>query len=116
MIENPPANAGGGKRQGFNTWVWKIPWGRAWQPTPIFLSGESSWAEEPVRLQSIGSHSHTTERLSSALVLKDRNQRSHILKELPPLRYFYEDGGLTLLENSRTCKEIEPVNPKEIQP
>ena len=41
MIENPPANAGGGKRQGFNTWVWKIPWGRAWQPTPIFLPGES---------------------------------------------------------------------------
>ena len=21
-------------------WAWKIPWGRAWQPTPIFLPGE----------------------------------------------------------------------------
>ena len=21
-------------------WVWKIPWRRAWQPTPVFLSGE----------------------------------------------------------------------------
>ena len=28
------------KRCGFNPWVWKIPWRRAWQPTPIFLPGE----------------------------------------------------------------------------
>ena len=24
------------KRCGFNPWVWKIPWRRAWQPTPVF--------------------------------------------------------------------------------
>ena len=29
------------KRCGFDPWVGKIPWRRAWQPTPIFLSGES---------------------------------------------------------------------------
>ena len=29
------------KRQGFDPWVGKIPWRRAWQPTPIFLPGES---------------------------------------------------------------------------
>ena len=28
------------KRCGFNPWVWKIPWRRAWQPTPVFLPGE----------------------------------------------------------------------------
>ena len=28
------------KRLGFNPWVWKIPW-RTWQPTPVFLPGES---------------------------------------------------------------------------
>ena len=28
-------------RPGFNPWVWKIPWRRAWQPTPVFLPGES---------------------------------------------------------------------------
>ena len=27
--------------QGFDSWVWKIPWRRAWQPTPVFLLGES---------------------------------------------------------------------------
>ena len=29
------------KRHGFNTWVGKIPCRRAWQPTPVFLPGES---------------------------------------------------------------------------
>ena len=26
---------------GFNSWVRKIPWKRKWQPTPVFLLGES---------------------------------------------------------------------------
>ena len=29
------------KRCGFNPWVGKIFWSRAWKPTPAFLSGES---------------------------------------------------------------------------
>ena len=29
------------KRLRFNPWVWKIPWRRAWQPIPVFLSGKS---------------------------------------------------------------------------
>ena len=29
------------KRPGFNPWVGKIPWRRAWWPTPVFLPGES---------------------------------------------------------------------------
>ena len=39
----------------FDPWVGKIPWMRAWQPTPVFLPGESPWAEKPEGLQSIGS-------------------------------------------------------------
>ena len=38
------------KRLGFDPLVGKIPWRRAWQPTPVFLPGESPWTEEPVRL------------------------------------------------------------------
>ena len=41
VIKNPPASAGDVKRRGFNPWVGKIPWRRAWQPTPVFLPGES---------------------------------------------------------------------------
>ena len=32
----------------------KFPWRWAWQPAPVFLLGESSWTEEPGRLQSMG--------------------------------------------------------------
>ena len=43
------------KRCEFNPWVRKIPWRRAWQPTPLFLPGEILWTEEPGGLQSRGS-------------------------------------------------------------
>ena len=46
-VKNPPAM--------WETWVEKIPWRRAWQPTPVFLPGESPWTEEHGRLQSTGS-------------------------------------------------------------
>ena len=38
------------KRGGFDPWVRKILCRRAWQPTPVFLPGESPWTEEPGRL------------------------------------------------------------------
>ena len=41
------------KRCGFNPWVRKIPWRRAWQPVPVFLPGESPWTEKPGGLQSM---------------------------------------------------------------
>jgi len=40
-------------RPGFNLWAGKIPWRIAWQPTPVFLPGESPWTEEPDGLQSM---------------------------------------------------------------
>ena len=36
------------------TWVGKIPWKRTWQPSPVFLPGESPWTEEPGGLWSKG--------------------------------------------------------------
>ena len=38
VVKNPPANA---RRCGFDPWVGKIPWRRKWQPSPVFLPGES---------------------------------------------------------------------------
>ena len=29
------------RRPGLDPWVGKIPWSRKWQPTPVFLPGES---------------------------------------------------------------------------
>ena len=52
------------RRPGFDPWVRKIPWRRAWQPTPVLLEEfprtkkkkkEFPRTEEPGRLQSMGS-------------------------------------------------------------
>ena len=49
MVKNPPAV----QETGVWSWVGKIPWRRAWQPTPVFLPGESPWTEESGGLQSM---------------------------------------------------------------
>ena len=43
-------------RPQFSSWVGKILWRRARQPTPVFLPGESPWTEGPGGLSSMGSH------------------------------------------------------------
>ena len=52
-----------GSIPGFNPWVGKIPWRKAWQPIPVFLPGESPWTEEPGEGHSLWGHSEldTTE-------------------------------------------------------
>ena len=49
MIKNPPANTG----DRFNPRVWKSPWRRKRQNTPVFLPGKSH-EEKPGGLQSTG--------------------------------------------------------------
>ena len=38
--KEPACQCGRHERHGFDPWVGKIPWRRAWQPTPVFLPGE----------------------------------------------------------------------------
>ena len=53
------------QRHGFNPWVGKIPWRRAWQPTlPLFLPGESHGQRSlvvysPQGLKEATWHTHT---------------------------------------------------------
>ena len=42
------------RRRGYDPWVRKIRRSGKWQPTPVFLPGESPWTEEFGGLQSIG--------------------------------------------------------------
>ena len=43
------------RRCRFDSWVWKIPWRRKWQDTPVFLPRKKiSWTEEPGGLHSKG--------------------------------------------------------------
>ena len=56
-----------GKRPGFDPWVGKIPWSRAWQSTPVFLPGESHGRRSLVGYSPWGHKElDMTERLSTA--------------------------------------------------
>ena len=41
LVVKPTCRCRRQKRRGFSPWVRKIPWRTAWQPTPVFLPGES---------------------------------------------------------------------------
>ena len=51
VVKNLTANEGDIRDSGSIPGVRKIPWRRVWQPTPVFLPGESPWTE------SLGSYS-----------------------------------------------------------
>ena len=53
MVKNPPASAGDRRDMGLIPGLGRPPGGGHWQPTPVFLTGESPWTEEPGRLQRI---------------------------------------------------------------
>ena len=62
------------KRRGFDPWVGKIPWRRAWQTTPVFLLGESHgqrslagyspWGHKESDMTEVTEHRHSTGPLS----------------------------------------------------
>ena len=58
------------KRCGLHPWVGKIPWRRAWQPTPVFLPGKSHGQRSPAGYSPWGcENSDTTEMTQHACVL-----------------------------------------------
>ena len=69
--EGPSCQCRRHKRRGFNPWVGKIPWRRAWESTPVFFT----WIQELGRLQSIGS-----QRVGQDWVT---NTHTHTLKSFP---------------------------------
>ena len=48
------------RRHRFDPWAGKIPWRRKWQPTPVFLPGESHGQRSLGGLQFMGLQSRTT--------------------------------------------------------
>ena len=70
VVKNSPANVGDIKRCGFDPWVGKNPWRRAWQPTPVFLPRESHgqrslvgygpWGHKELDMTEVTEHSRKT--------------------------------------------------------
>ena len=81
--------------------VGKIPWRRAWQPTLVFLPGESPWTKEPGRLQSMGwqrvcawlsahthTHTHTNNKGLSDHSGNSKGFRSYVPRMETNQKYF----------------------------
>ena len=80
----------GHRRCGIDPRVGKIPWRREWQPTPVFLSGKISWAEEAGGMHSPWGH-------------KESDTTVCICHAMPRLNSCMADGGLGH-PNSKTSR------------
>ena len=90
----------------WEAWVGKIPWRRAWQPSPVFLPGESPWTEEPDGLQSVGSQSWTG--LS--------NFDFHTIKDLILLNFkMTDEPAYSMLKKSGELGEIVNTSHNKIK-
>ena len=69
------------KRCGFDPWVGKIPWRRAWQPFPVFVPGESH------RQRSLAGYSPWCHKESDTTEASEQSAPS--LKSLPTLKLRY---------------------------
>ena len=67
VVKNPPADARDVRDRGFDLWVGKMPQRRQWQPTTVFVPGESHGQRSPVGYSSWGhKESDTTEVIQHA--------------------------------------------------
>ena len=76
------------RKPGFDPWVGKIPWRRAWQPTPVFLPGEFHGQRSLVGCDPWDcTELDTTEATeqSKALILKVENSYCSEFLQIPKL-------------------------------
>ena len=101
VVKNLPANAGN-MRRGFHPWVGKIPWRRAWQPTAVFLPGESQ------RQRSLVGYSPSGHRVEHDW---SRSARTHAHTQVFSIHLlihidFWHLGRLGISELLALCKQI----------
>ena len=84
MVKNLPEC----ERTRFNSWIRKIPWRREWQPTPVFLPGESN-GRRKLAGYSLWGHkkSDTTEWLTVSLSACSLTSSQLIKKASQLLKY-----------------------------
>ena len=108
------------KRCGFDPWVGKIPWRRAWQPTPVFLPGEfhgqrslvgySPWGCKELDMTgAIITHSAAEASLGNIVKGKGPtpNTLSHNLWELEPVMCWNKVSRQFLLYHSLRYTDLK---------
>ena len=97
-----------GSQRGGHDWATSLSlftfmhWRRKWQPTPVFLPGESQGTEEPSGLLSMGSHrvGHNWSDLAAAA--------AHIIRispRFPQMRFLLQDLIQGMVVYFRTRKQ-----------
>ena len=117
---SPPIGFSGGsgskesapcRRPRFNPWVGKIPWRWKWQPTPVFLLGESHGWRTPAGYSPQGrKESDTTEQLHFTLS-GFQNCKCTVVREgenKPAVGWWQEPGNQQGLILSLSLKECAP--------
>ena len=74
----------------FNPWVGKIPWKRKWQPTPVFLPGESHgqrsmvgyspWGGKELDTSEQLTHIHTHDKPTAGTILNSEKLKASLLR------------------------------------
>ena len=95
----------------FDPWVWKIPWRRNWQPTPIFLRGTSHDGQRS--LAGYGQwgrkESDKTERLTLLTYLFSRSVMFNIFAtQWTGTQYRQTDSSLLNHQGSRKDPQALP--------
>ena len=95
MVKHPPANEGDIRDAGLIPGWGRIPWRRKWQPTPVFLLGESHGQRSLANYSPWGcKESDMTKKLSLSYFYMEKEMatRSNILAWESP--WTEKPGGL----------------------
>ena len=94
--KEPTCQCGRHKRLRFKPWVRKTFWRRAWQPTAVFLPGEShgqrslavhgSWGRKESDTRSNLAHAQAGKSTHIVLFDVNKNSMKQVLKSLPTYR------------------------------
>ena len=102
------------KRHGFDPWVRKIPWKRAWQPTPAFSPGEShgqrSLAGYNPHISSPRKRKFSLDQLLSNFAIKKKAERIVISKifQYSDVKAIIQDQIVVLIRSKRRSPKSFP--------
>ena len=99
------------RRHEFNPWVRKIPWRRKWQPTPVFLPGESHGQRS---LAGYSPWGRTWVRLD--LATKQQQYRTGTMPGHRQVKYHEEYGSVCALVSERSSVWKGPESPASLLP
>ena len=106
--QEPACQPGQQKRRCFYPWVGKIPWSRKWQPTPVFLPGESHGQESLaswVHIVANSWHGRSDLALPTQGIQPPEPHRAVCLRVRLELGMLEEGVGL-LLSRRGACKAL----------